>query len=202
LQAHPERRTVRSLAVFGGGRLLASLGDDGEIKIWPLRETDVRTLACARAGRKLLPEEWNDLFTFAADIDVCAGAARGTATGEAGWDDGSLPLLPPPASSTKAEGSATESGDGSGLPLIYTFEALSGTVVAPGAPVVLRWNTQNATGGVFLGVNGSEPQPVGSPGQQTFTFAGDSTVLLAAHNDIGEQTMEVNLDVRGVPPGQ
>jgi hypothetical protein len=205
LQAHSERRSVRTLATFASGRLLASIGDDGQVKIWPIQDGDLRALACRRAERKLRADEWRDLFTFAANIDVCGGepsAAAAVPTTDSRGQPAAGPLPVALSAAHVATIGGNQDGKWSGLPLIYSFEALSGTIVAPGAPVLLRWTTQNAGGGVFLGVNGSEPQPVASPGQQTFTFAADSLVRLTAHNDVGTQSMDIRIDVLGVPPGE
>jgi WD40 repeat protein len=184
LQGHPERRTIRSLALAAGGRLLGSIGDDGQLKLWPVSDRDLRLLACERAGPWLTDQEWQDLLSFPVDTDVCSELVT--------FDGDALPKL--------EQVTTTGGSKVSGLPLIYMFESISGTIVSAGEPVMLRWNTQNAPGGVYISINEGEPQAVGSPDQRTYSFAEDSHVKLIARNDMGEQTMDILVDVRESVP--
>ncbi|MBK8049308.1 MAG: hypothetical protein IPK16_20655 [Anaerolineales bacterium] len=90
----------------------------------------------------------------------------------------------------------------SDLPLIYELAAISGTIVDPEAPVLVRWNTENAQDGVYYAIGDGELQPTGSPGQGIFTFTEDTVFRLYARNQNGEQSLGLWIDVRGQGEGE
>ena len=64
---------VQSLLFSPRGRYLATLQDDGTVRIWLLRGEDLVAEVCSRLTRNLTTEEWRTLFGGEPYQATCAG---------------------------------------------------------------------------------------------------------------------------------
>ena len=64
---------ISNLRVDGSGRLIASAGADGSIRVWPLKHDLLIALACRTVGRDLRDDEWSALYPGEPMEALCDG---------------------------------------------------------------------------------------------------------------------------------
>jgi WD40 repeat protein/energy-coupling factor transporter ATP-binding protein EcfA2 len=168
IQAHGER-WVKDFFLAEDERLIFSLGDDGQIKAWPLPLDDLLLLGCAQSIRTLSDVEWQQQFGFDIDLTPCP-------------QDRALEHFP--LTGALLDPTFQQIDD---LPVIYFFDAPRGTTVAPGTEISLRWSTNNATA-VYLEINGAR-RGVASPHEERFSIRAETTFRLIAVNRNGERSL-------------
>jgi hypothetical protein len=179
---------IESVAFQPSGQYIATTGHDGTVRLWPANPEVTISLACTRVSRDPGPEEWAQ---YAGDVQyqpICPDAPQPP------WVEADQ--MPPPGEPI-AERRVQEPP---GPPIIFYFEAVPGTNVKPGDPVVLRWNLIGATGAyLHAGEADAEGQGVAAPGEITITPNQTTVYRLRAISDAGETVKELRIVVREAP---
>jgi hypothetical protein len=183
-------RRVTGLAFTPDRYELVSAGQDGTVRVWPATAPTTVDLACARAASAMseanetLTEQWFQSVPKSFGMPPCSEvqsrswvAAERLSPARASIPAGSLLLQPGP-------------------PVIFYFEALPGSQVIEGNPVLLRWDLANAKE-AYLYV-GEEESGVVAPEERSFAPTETTTYRLVARNDQGET--ERTLTVTPVKP--
>jgi WD40 repeat protein len=171
-------RWVTGLAFTPDGYELVSAGQDGTVRVWPATAQATVDLACARAtsamsgANETLTEQWFQSVPKSFGMPPCSAAEGRTWTES---DRLSQPGTPIPAGSLLPK---------PGPPVIFYFEALPGSQVIAGDPVLLRWDLVNAKEAYLYA--GEEESGVVAPEERSFTPTETTTYRLVARNDQGE----------------
>jgi hypothetical protein len=175
---------VIGLAYSRDGETITSAGGDGQVRVWPATTTGALALACRRAGRELLPEEWQTYLAFLPQGRLCPAEEAAT------WKPGTQ--LDPPRPIPTAILAIAASTDL--RPIIRYFEAVSGSTIRSGEKVTLRWDVSGASA-VYLEIGGSR-RGVTSPHQESFAQTTDTVYRLIAVNAAGERSLTIPVAVK------
>lgn len=172
---------VESLDYHPDGQHLVSTGHDGTVRIWPVSPEATIELACERVSGDLSAQEWKQYVGEIEYSPVCPQAdGRGWVQAE---------RLPPPGPPFPSSSLLPAPSP----PTIYYFEAIPGTTVAPGEPVLLRWDLSNALRADLI--HGETERGVVAPYEFTTTLTETTLYRLRATNDIGTAEKELRITV-------
>jgi tricorn protease-like protein len=175
------QRWVESVAFHPNGQQMVTAGHDGTIRVWPASAQDAIAMACARVSRDLSEDEWKQYIRETEYQSVCP-RARGRNWTES--DRMPSPRDPIPRDSLLPTPSA---------PIIYYFEAVPSTKVAPGESVVIRWDLSNAQQ-AFLNYKDRE-DGITAPGDRSVRPGQTITYRLVAINEVGQTEAELTINV-------
>jgi hypothetical protein len=168
------RRWVTGAAFTPDGQRLVTAGQDGTVRVWPASARETAAQVCAHAAQSTLPLTPSTSPDEALALDAACRGQQGQ-----GWTEATS--MPPPPRPPIPAGSLLPKP---GPPVIFYFEALPGSQVPIGEPVLLRWDLANAKEAYLYA--GEEESGVVAPEERSVVPIGTTTYRLVARNDQGE----------------
>ena len=173
---------VVGLAFNRDGKQIFTASSDGTLHAWPVGTADLLALACRRAGIELTADEWRMyLPSVATQVALCPGQTA------APWTVADQ--LDPPRAAPAAVAVAADA-----RPVIRYFEAVPGSTIGLGEPVLLRWDVSGAIEAYLE--YGGERHGVTAPHEQSFAPTADTVYRLIAVNAAGERSLALPVTVK------
>lgn len=175
LNAHSPRQ-VNAVRMSQDGRIFYTAGGDSLVYAWPVSTADALALGCRHTAAKVSDDDWRDMLNFVQPTDVCATTAAAN-----------LPTVLSAASEAPAPAVGS-------VPIIHYFESVSGSVVAQGDAVTLRWSLDDADR-VDLEINGESDGTVGT-NETSYKLSQDTDYTLVVTRGGVQQRWTLHVNAR------